>query len=302
MRAVSGAPAWGPAREGAGQTGVPGSARRLRVACVQLNTAGDTAANVAVARRLAAEAAHAGAQLIALPETWAYKGRRAGILASAEPVDGPSNSVLAGLAAEQGVFILAGSHYEPSPRAGRVFNTSVLFGPTGATVAVYRKIHLFDAVSGTAVYRESEELVAGDEIVTAQLEAAPGDAVTVGLSICYDLRFPELYRALASRGAELLVVPSAFTHHTGSAHWAVLLRARAVENGCFVVAPNQTGTHLPGRRCYGHSMIVDPWGVVLAQAAEEVGICVADLDLDAVAKVRTQIPSLTGRRPEVYGA
>ena len=268
----------------------------LRVACVQMNTAGDTAANLAAARRLVREAAAAGARLIVLPETWAYKGRRTGILAAAEPVDGPCNAALRDLAVELGVFVHNGSHYEPSPRRDRVFNTSALFGPDGALLATYRKVHLFDAVSGGTVYRESDDLLPGDEVVTADV-----DGVIVGLSICYDLRFPELYRALALRSAEVLLVPSAFTHHTGAAHWEVLLRARAVENGCFVVAPDQTGVHLPGRQCYGNSMVVDPWGTVLARLGEEVGVCLADLDLEAVATVRAQIPSLAGRRPEVYG-
>ena len=282
----------------------PRPARVLRVACVQLDTAGDKAANVAAAERLVRAATAAGAHLVALPETWAYKGPGAGIIASAEPVDGPSNAVLRGLAAEHGVFVLAGSHYEVAPRPDRAFNTSVLFGPAGEIVAVYRKIHLFDAVSAGAVYRESDDLLAGDEIVTAAL-ALPGDAqgaqtVTVGLSICYDLRFPELYRSLALAGAEVLFVPAAFTHFTGAAHWEVLLRARAIENGCFVVAPAQTGFHLPGRQCFGHSMIVDPWGTVLAEVQDGVGFCVADLDLGRVAEVRAQIPSLHNRQPVAY--
>jgi predicted amidohydrolase len=295
---MNGAPA-GRATPG---EGAAAPERTLRVACVQLNTAGDAAVNVASATALVGRAAAAGAQLIVLPETWAYKGRRAGILASAEPVDGPSNAVLAGLAAEHGVFILAGSHYEPSPIPERVFNTSVLFGTAGEVLATYRKIHLFDAVSGTTVYRESDVLTPGDEVVTARIDSGPAGDVTLGFSICYDLRFPELYRALALRGAEVLLVPSAFTHFTGAAHWEVLLRARAIENGCFVVAPNQTGLHLPGHQCFGHSMIVGPWGAVVAGIKEEVGICVSDLDLDAVARVRSQIPSLAGRRPETYGA
>jgi predicted amidohydrolase len=301
VRAVSGAPA-ASGGSGAAESGAR-PAPTLRVACVQLNTAADTAANVAAAERLVREAAAAGARLIALPETWAYKGRRAGILASAEPVDGPSNAVLRGLAAEHGVFVLAGSHYEPSPVPGRVSNTSALFGPDGSVVAAYRKIHLFDAVSGGTPYRESSYLAPGDEIVTARIDTdGAGAGLTVGLSICYDLRFPELYRALALRGAELLLVPAAFTHFTGAAHWDVLLRARAIENGCFVVAPNQTGFHLPERQCFGNSMVVDPWGTVVARLGEEVGICVADLDLGAVAGVRAQIPSLAGRRPQTYGS
>ncbi len=299
---MSAAPAEESASQGGNGPGAPRPARTLRVACVQLNSADGKVANVAAASALVREAAAAGAQLIALPETWAYKGRRAGILASAEPVDGPSNAVLAGLAAEHGVFVLAGSHYEPSPDPERVFNTSVLFGPAGDAAAVYRKIHLFDAVSGTTVYRESDVLAAGDDVVTAAIETEAAGPVTLGLSICYDLRFPELYRALALRGAEILLVPSAFTHFTGAAHWEVLLRARAIENGCFVVAPNQTGFHLPERQCYGNSMVVDPWGTVVARMGEEVGICAADVDLDAISRVREQIPSLAGRRPETYGA
>ncbi|HOT24471.1 MAG TPA: carbon-nitrogen hydrolase family protein [Thermoleophilia bacterium] len=297
---MSDAPAEERSSRGADAGGRP-LGRTLRVACVQLNTTSDVMANIATASRLVREAAGAGAELIALPETWAFKGHSAGILASAEPIDGPSNAVLAGLAAEHGVHVLAGSHYERTSRADRAFNTSVLFGPKGEVLAVYRKIHLFDAISGTTVYRESDDLVAGDQVVTARIVTGAGVAVTLGLSICYDVRFPELYRALALRGAEVLLVPAAFTHFTGAAHWEVLLRARAIENGCFVVAPDQTGSYLPDHRCYGNSMVVDPWGRVVRRMGEEVGWCLADLDLDAVGRVREQIPSLAGRRPETYG-
>jgi predicted amidohydrolase len=284
----------------------------LRVACVQMNTRGDVAANVRAATALVEAAAASGARLIALPETWAYKGGREGIRASAEVVEGPSNAALAQLAARLGVFVLAGSIYEPSPEPGRAYNTSALFGPDGDLRAVYRKIHLFDVTAGTTVYRESGDVTPGADLVTAEIdpgEAAPGGPaeapapaapVTLGLTICYDLRFPELYRSLALRGAEVLCVPSAFTTYTGAAHWEVLLRARAVENGCFVIAPGQVGEHLPGRECFGHSMIVDPWGVVLAEAQDGVGFCVADLDLGRVAEVRAQIPSLQNRRPDAY--
>ena len=298
---MSGVPVEGAPLESGARPGAPGSVHTLRVACVQLNTADDKAANVASAERLVRAAAADGARLIALPETWAFKGRRAGILASAEPLDGPSNAALARLAAELGVHILTGSHYEPTSGRDRVANTSLLFAPRGETVAVYRKIHLFDAVSGGTPYRESSYLVPGKDLVTAEIDV-DGPSVTVGLAICYDLRFPELFRSLALRGAEVLLVPSAFTHYTGAAHWEVLVRARAIENGCFVVAPNQTGYHLPERRCFGNSMIVDPWGTVLARMEEEVGSCVADLDLAAVAEVRAQIPSLANRRPETYGS
>ena len=284
----------------------------LRVACVQMNTRGDVAANVRAATALVEEAAAAGARLVALPETWAYKGGREGIRASAEAVEGPSNAALAQLAARLGIFVLAGSIYEPSPEPGRAYNTSALFGPDGGLLAVYRKIHLFDVTAGTTVYRESDDVTPGAELVTVQIdpgEAAPGDPVeapapaapiTLGLTICYDLRFPELYRSLALRGAQVLCVPAAFTAYTGAAHWKVLLRARAVENGCFVIAPGQVAEHLPGRECFGHSMIVDPWGVVLAQVEDGVGVCVADLDLARLAEVRSQMPPLQNRRPDAY--
>ena len=268
---------------------------KLRAACVQLNTRQDATAAVRTAGELVRKAADEGARLIALPETWAYKGGHAGIAASAQALDGPSNGILAELAAELGVYVLAGSIYEPSPVAARVYNTSALYGPGGELLAAYRKIHLFDVVAGTVVYRESDDVAAGAHVVTAEV-----DGVTVGLSICYDLRFPELYRSLALRGADVLLVPSAFTAYTGAAHWEVLLRARAVENGCFVVAPAQVGEHLPGRDCWGHSMLVDPWGVVLAELAEGVGVCVADLDLERLAEVRAQIPPLENRRPDAY--
>ena len=277
------------------------SASVLRVACVQLNTCADTAESVRVAGALVEEAAAAGARFVALPETWAFKGRRDGIMASAEAVDGPSNAALAELAARLGIFVLTGSHYEPSPEPDRVYNTSVLLGPDGAVLATYRKVHLFDAVAGAAVYRESSYLTPGSEVVTAEIDVAPTGPVTLGLSICYDLRFPELFRALALAGAQVLCVPAAFTAYTGAAHWEALLRARAIENGCFVIAPDQVGEHLPGRACYGHSLIVDPWGEVLAELPDGVGICVADLDLRRVAEVRAQIPSLQDRRPGTYG-
>ena len=298
----------------------------LRVACVQMNTRDDVAANVRVAAELVEEAAAAGARLVALPETWLFKGRSEGIRASADAPDGPHNRRLAELAARHDLYVLAGSVYEPAGADGRVYNTSALFGPGGALVAVYRKLHLFDVTAGDAVYRESDDVVAGEELVTADIAvgeprgpggcerralagaaAAPAegsgpapDRVRLGLTICYDLRFPELYRSLALLGAQVLCVPAAFTAHTGAAHWEVLLRARAIENGCFVIAPGQVGEHLPGRDCYGHTMIVDPWGAVLSELHDGVGLCVADLELARLAEVRGQIPSLQNRRADVY--
>ena len=210
-----------------------GAAPTLRVACVQLNTRQDVAANLRAALELVEAAADQGARLIALPETWAYKGDREGILATAEVVDGPSNRALADAAARRGVWLLAGSVYEPAP-GGLVSNVSALFDPSGELRAAYRKIHLFDAVTATARYEESEEVEAGEELVTADVDTPDGTPVRLGLSICYDLRFPALYSSLALRGAQVLCVPSAFTAYTGAAHWETLLRARAIENGCFV--------------------------------------------------------------------
>ncbi|NLE23613.1 MAG: carbon-nitrogen hydrolase family protein [Actinobacteria bacterium] len=271
----------------------------MRVACVQMNTRQDVDANVRAAVALVEEAADRGARLVALPETWAYKGRRDGIVATAEAPGGPSNRAVAAAAARHGVWLLAGSVYEPAA-GGLVSNVSALFDPAGEQRALYRKIHLFDVTTATARYEESEEVAPGAEVVTADVDTPEGTTVRLGLSICYDLRFPGLYCSLASRGAQVLCVPSAFTAYTGAAHWEVLLRARAIENGCFVLAPNQVGEHLPGRDCYGHSMIVDPWGVVLAQVEDGAGVCVADLDLARLDEVRAQVPSLQHRRPDVY--
>jgi predicted amidohydrolase len=264
-----------------------------------MNTRGDVTANVRAALELVEAAADQGARLIALPETWAFKGSRDGIVATAELPDGPCNRALAAAAARRGVWVLAGSVYEPAA-GGLVANASALFDPAGELRAVYRKIHLFDVTSGSVRYEESEEVAPGADIVTAEVDTGHGTTVRLGLSICYDLRFPGLYSSLALRGAQILCVPSAFTAYTGAAHWEVLLRARAIENGCFVVAPDQVGEHLPGRDCFGHSMIIDPWGVVLARVEEGVGVCVADLDLARLAEVRAKVPSLDHRRPDVY--
>jgi predicted amidohydrolase len=282
---------------GAGHAVSAAAVARLRVACVQMNTRDDKAANLAAAAGLIERAAaDGGARLIVLPETWNYKGTHQGILDAGEDIDGPSTTRLRELAALHGIFLLAGSFYELTGRPGRLFNTSVLFGPHGERLAVYRKIHLFDAVSGTVVHHESGTLDAGDELVVAAV-----DGIDAGLSICYDLRFPEMYLKLALSGARILLVPSAFTAYTGAAHWHVLLRARAVETGCFVVAPDQVGFHTSAKECYGHSLVVDPWGRVLAEVEDGTGYCVADLDLALVDEVRAALPTLRHRRPDVYG-
>jgi len=238
-------------------------------------------------------AAADGAELVALPEKWNLLAGGEAIVAGAEPLDGPSLAAARGWARELGVHLLAGSIAESAGEKAR--NTSVLIGPGGEDLAVYRKIHMFDVDAGGVSYRESEHELAGDEPVTG----AVGD-LPVGLTVCYDLRFPELYRVLALRGARLIAVPAAFTAATGRDHWEVLLRARAIEDQVFVLAPNQVGKAPPHFESYGRSMIVDPWGVVLATAADGECFVAADLDLAAQERVRRALPSLANRRPSAY--
>jgi predicted amidohydrolase len=230
---------------------------------------------------LADRAASEGAHLIALPEYLQHRGSDDGYRASARPIPGPFSDAFAAVARARGVWILAGSLAESGP-AERPYNTSILIDPTGAIVATYRKIHLFDvAMQNGPVDRESDRVTAGDRAVVADVEGT-----RLGLSICYDLRFPELYRALAAAGAEILAVPANFLERTGRDHWEVLLRARAIENAAYVIAPAQ-----------GRSMVIDPWGTLIAQAPDEVAIVHAELDLERVASIRRQIPVLANRRP-----
>jgi deaminated glutathione amidase len=265
----------------------------LRVAAVQLNSTDRKSRNLEAAEGLVRAAAVDGAELVALPEKWNLLAGGEALLAGAEPLDGPSLGAARGWAAELGIHLLAGS---VSERAGeKAFNTSVLIGPDGSDIAVYRKIHMFDVDVGGVAYRESEHEQAGSEIVLADV-----GELSVGLTVCYDLRFPELYRILALRGARVLAVPSAFTATTGRDHWEVLLRARAIENQVFALAPNQTGTAPPHFESHGHSSIVDPWGRVLAEAADGECFIEADLDLAAQDEVRDSLPSLANRRPEAY--
>jgi predicted amidohydrolase len=269
----------------------------VRVAAVQLNSNGDKARNLAVAERLVRAAAADGAELVALPEKWNQLAAGEEMAAQAEPLDGPSLAAARAWARELGVHLLAGSIAERNGEAGegKAFNASVLIGPDGADLAVYRKIHMFDVEAGGVSYCESEHEAAGEEIVSA-----PVDGVELGLSVCYDLRFPELYRILAVRGARLLAVPSAFTAATGRDHWQPLLRARAIENQAFVIAPNQVGEAPPHYASHGRSTIVDPWGVLLATAPDEECFVAAELDLAAQERVREQLPSLANRRPRAY--
>jgi len=266
---------------------------RLRVALVQLDAGSDPAANVAAAAALAEEAAAGGARLVALPEYLQFRGPDDGYRASARPVPGPWTEPFAEVALRRDAWILVGSLAETSDDPLRPFNTSVLIAPDGTTAATYRKLHLFDvAVEDGPVDRESDRVSPGDRAVVVEV-----DGIRLGLSICYDLRFPELYRALAVAGAEVLTVPANFTERTGRDHWEVLLRARAIENGAYVLAPSQIGGP-PGQPAFGRSMIVDPWGTVIAQAPDRVGIIGAELDLGRVRSIRRQIPTLADRRPE----
>jgi deaminated glutathione amidase len=267
----------------------------MRAAAVQLNSTADRARNLAAAERLVRAAAADGAALVALPEKWSHLASGEEMAAGAEPLDGPSLAAARSWARELGIHLLAGSIAERGEDGGKPFNTSVLIGPGGEDLAAYRKIHMFDVDAGGVAYRESDHERAGEEIVDAEV-----DGVGVGLSVCYDLRFPELYRILAVRGARLIAVPSAFTLATGRDHWGALLRARAIENQVFVLAPNQVGEAPPHYSSCGRSAIVDPWGVVLATAADGERFVAADLDLAAQERIRETLPSLANRRPEAY--
>jgi deaminated glutathione amidase len=262
----------------------------MRVAVCQLNARDDRTDNLAVARDLLGRAAAAGATLAVLPEYVDYLGPGAR-LPKPEPVDGEFAAFFASAAREFGIWVHAGSFHEAGPD-DRTWNTSLIFNPAGELTATYRKIHLYDVeIPGRVSYQESRTVAPGEKTVVTQIDGVP-----TGLSICYDLRFPELYRKLAVDGAQLLVVPAAFMMHTGRDHWEVLLRARAIENQCYVVAAGQIGDHEPSRTCFGRSMIIDPWGTVIAQASDTVGVTTAELDLARLEEIRSTVPSLANRR------
>jgi predicted amidohydrolase len=263
----------------------------LKIACIQLTSGADIAANIARIEVLVKSAAAQGAKFVAFPEN-AFYMRAEGQAAPPKYTlaTHPGAKAASAMAKQHGLWLLAGSIATiPSLRNDKKsYNRSLLFNPQGKIAAQYDKIHLFDVDIGDGqTYRESARFLSGKKAVVAKLPWCK-----LGMTVCYDLRFPQLYRALAKKGAEILAVPSAFTQVTGEAHWHVLLRARAIEDSCFVIAPAQTGTHPGGRKTYGHSLIIDPWGKILADGGTQEGVVVAEIDLEEVKKVRKKLPSL----------
>ncbi len=266
----------------------------MRVAAIQMAATLDRDRNLQVAEGLVDEAAAQGAALVVLPEIFDCTGKPEQMVERAVPFDGSVTQWAAGLAKRHGVWFVAGSFSERLSHDSHIANTSTLFGPDGQLAATYRKLHLFDIAVPGAQYFESGTVRAGDDIVTADLS---DHHARLGMSICYDLRFPELYRALAVRGADIVSAPSAFTARTGAAHWELLVRARAVEEQVVMIAPNQYGP-----RFFGHSLIVDAWGRALAGTTEAADqVLIADIDLDEQRQIREQLPSVANRRADVYG-
>lgn len=267
----------------------------MRVAVAQMNSMTDKARNVARATALVEEAGAAGAALVILPEYMTYLGPDEGLAAAAESVPGPTTEAFGELARRLSLAVLV-CLVERTATPGRYFNTSVVIGPDGRVTAAYRKVHMFDVdVPGGVTERESDTIEAGDALAIASVGGA-----ALGLSICFDLRFPELYTALALAGATVLAIPSAFYDATGRAHWEVLVRARAIENHAYVLAATQHGTNGAGSRMHGHALIVDPWGTVLAALPDGDGVITAEIDPAEAGRRRAQIPVLSLRRPDVY--
>jgi predicted amidohydrolase len=261
-------------------------------AAVQMVASDEKMTNLEEAERWIREAAGKGASLVALPEVFVWRGSKRAERAQAEPIPGPSTLAMSKLARHLHIYLLAGSVLEEIPGGARAYNTSVLISPSGEIIATYRKIHLFDVDLANGVsLRESETRAPGEAVVIARTELC-----MMGLSICYDLRFPELYRALAEQGAEVILVPSAFTAYTGEAHWESLLRARAIENQSYIIAPAQFGESRHSFRTHGHSMIVDPWGKIVGELPDGAGVITAEIDLEYLAKVRAALPALAHRR------
>src|SRR5947199_7872082 len=256
---------------------------KFLAAAIQMLASDDKTANLQEAERWVRQAASEGARVVALPEVFIWRGNKQLERAAAEPIPGPTTAGLAALARELGIYLLGGSILEEIPASQKAYNTSLLFGPKGDVLSSYRKIHLFDVdLENGVTARESDTRAFGDGVLVAKT-----DLCLMGLTVCYDLRFPELYRALSFKGAQLVFVPSAFTAQTGRDHWEPLLRARAIENQVYIVAPAQFGQHNPRRASYGRAMIIDPWGTVLAKASDRECMIVAEIDFDYLTRVRT---------------
>lgn len=267
-----------------------------RIAACQMNTQADKAANLAQAEQLLDEAARLGAQVAALPEMFNVLGTAEEVLAAREPEDGPTVTFLRQKARQHRMIVHGGSIPVAVPDSAKAWNTTLVIDATGEIVARYRKIHLFDIdISGQVAENESSRFAAGEEMV-----AFESDYGSFGLTICYDIRFPELYRALTLAGARVIFQPAAFTLYTGKDHWEALIRARAIENQVYMVSPAQIGVHAGSKRCFGSTMIVDPWGVVLARAPERVCVVTADIDYEHQEKIRRELPALQHRRPDLY--
>ncbi|MBI2540015.1 MAG: carbon-nitrogen hydrolase family protein [Deltaproteobacteria bacterium] len=265
---------------------------KFLVAAIQMLASPDKDANLREAEAAVRAAAGRGARVVALPEVFNWRGDKNDERRYAELIPGPTAELMGRLAGELRIYLLSGSILEQIPGHSRAYNTSLLFGPDGSNIARYRKIHLFDVdIEGGVSTMESETRQPGEEVVVAETDFCP-----MGLTVCYDLRFPELYRALVSKGAQVVFVPSAFTAVTGEAHWEPLLRARAIENQVYIVAPDQIGKNPKSFATYGNSMIVDPWGRVLARASDFPGVIFAEVDLTYLKKVRAELPSLDHRK------
>lgn len=268
----------------------------MRISVCQMNSRADKGENTRVALELLDEAKRQGAEVAVLPECLDYMGPDEGVYPASEDEGGPLWTALADKARDLGIWVVGGTFRVREAGSTRVGNTLVVFNPKGEATATYRKMHMFDIViPGEVDFLESRTVKPGDDVVTTQIAG-----VTSGLSICFDLRFPELFRLQALAGARILFLPAAFTAFTGKDHWEVLLRARAIENTCFVVAAGQDGENMPGKASHGQSIIIDPWGNIVAQAPAGVGVITADIDLAEVDKVRRNMPSLQNRRADVY--
>ncbi len=261
-------------------------------AAIQMLALPDKRANLETAEAKVREAADKGARMVALPEVFNWRGDKSEENRFAESIPGPTSDLMGQLAGELHIYLLAGSFLEAVPGSGKAYNTSLFFSPEGDLLARYRKIHLFDVhIPDGVSAMESEARQPGEAVVVTETEFCP-----IGITICYDLRFPELYRAQVSKGAQVIFVPSAFTAFTGEAHWEPLLRARAIENQVYIVAPNQVGKNPRSFATYGNSMIVDPWGRVVARASDTPGVIFAEIDLQYLAKVRSELPALSHRK------